>query len=65
MQPVRLAKKLTPEEKVEAWTKAHAHILLPILIVMLILLCLGLCFALVGVSAVESGTMRNFLARGV
>ena len=65
MQPVRLAKRLTLEEKLEAWTKVHAHILLPILIVMLIALFIGLCFTLVGVSAVESGTMRNFLARGV
>ena len=63
--PARLDKKVSWGEKVEVWAIAHAYILMPVSIIILLLLFVGLCFAICGVSAVESGGMRNFIAGGV
>lgn len=62
--PVRLNKKLTISEKVEKWALKYAHILLPLSIVVLFILFVLVCFAICGVSATESGAMRNFIAGG-
>ena len=48
-------------DKVDAWAMAHAHILLPICLIILIFLTVGLCYALVGASAVESGNVYNHM----
>jgi hypothetical protein len=59
--PVRLEKKITLEERIEAWANAHAFLLLSIAIVTLFFLFVWLCFALVGISAVDSGVTYNHL----
>lgn len=63
--PVRLYKQRTTTEKIDDFALSHAHIILPLAIIILLALFLGLCFAICGVSAVESGMMRNFLSGGV
>ena len=63
--PVRLHKKQSRDEKLEAWAIAHAPLLFKILIFLLILGFVMGCYAVVGVCAVESGAMRNFITRGV
>ena len=58
--PVRLHKK--PEKKgVEEWILDHSYIFLPICFVILFILLVGLCFAITGVSATESGNVYNHL----
>lgn len=59
--PVRLNKKTenTMWERIDAWALAHANILMPICIVTLLILFALLCYAIIGVSAVESGTVYN------
>ena len=69
-EPVRLAKKdnnVSPflnkiEMKLEDWVWRHAHILLPIFIMLGIILFVLLCYAICGVSAVESGTQYRMEA---
>lgn len=65
--PVRLSKKTenTVMERIDAWAMAHANILLPAAMITLLVLIAGLCYSVVGLCAVESGMLRNFLARGV
>ena len=74
-QPVRLH-KVEPEnqfnhfynsmiEYVEEWALAHSALLLIIGVSMLIALFVVCIFLLVGVSATESGAMRNFVNGGV
>lgn len=60
-----LRKRERVNQKFEDWAMRNAHILLPVSIVVLILLFVAVCFAICGVSAVESGSMRNFIAGGV
>ena len=37
MNPVRLEKKVSAKEKREAWVNAHAHLILPVLVVLFFL----------------------------
>ncbi len=52
-------------EKVDDFALSHADIFMPLALIILVLLFVELCFTMVGVSAVESGMMRNFLNGGV
>ena len=65
MAPVRLGKKEESNSSVMArideWALNHAHILLPISIIIALCLCIALCYAIVGVSATESGSVYNQL----
>lgn len=70
-EPARLYKKtdnVSPVnhifDKIEAWANSHASIFLFIALVMLFVLFVMLCFAICGISAVESGGMRNFVNGG-
>lgn len=72
MKPVRLQKKeaqVSPinhiSEKMEAWAYAHAPLILALFLIMGVVLFIVLCFAICGISAVESGGMRNFVNGGV
>lgn len=60
--PARLHKKTTTNEKIDEWALNHAHIILPLAILALLILFAMLCYAIVGVSAVESGVQYNHLA---
>lgn len=57
--PVRLQKK--EEFNFEVWLLNHAHIFLPLAIIILIALIIALIYAMTGVSAVESGNYYNHL----
>lgn len=61
MTPVRLAKveEKGMMDKIEEFALNHANIILPLCIVLLVVLFILLCYALVGVSAVESGNTYN------
>ena len=63
--PVRLHKEqnFSFMEKVDDWAIRHAHILLPLCIITLLVLFVLLCYALVGLSAVESGVKYNQFER--
>ena len=65
-KPVRLAKSenYTLLERLDVWAIRHAHILLPLFIIIGVVLFIMLCFAICGISAVESGGMRNFVNGG-
>ena len=69
MAPVRLGKKEESNSslmaRIDEWALNHAHILLPISIVIALCLFIALCYAIVGVSATESGMLRNYLIRGI
>ena len=67
MAPVRLGKQEPKSvmDKIDEWALNHAHILLPISIIIALCLFTALCYAIVGVSATESGMLRNYLIRGV
>ena len=69
MAPVRLGKKeeSNPDimTRIDEWALNHAHILLPISIIIALCLFTALCYAIVGVSATESGMLRNYLIRGI
>jgi hypothetical protein len=69
--PARLNKKtdnVSPVnhifDKMEAWAYAHAPLLLALFIVLLLLVFVIVLTALVGVSATDSGAMRNFVNGG-
>ena len=71
MKPVRLQKKeaqVSPVnhifDKIESWAYAHAPLLLALFLIMGVVLFIILCFAICGISAVESGGMRNFVNGG-
>ena len=71
MAPARLNKKtdnVSPVnhifDKMEAWVLSHASIFLFIALVMLFVLFVMLIWLLTGVSATESGAMRNFVNGG-
>ena len=55
--PVRLQKK--EEFNFEVWLLNHAHIFLPLAIIILIALIIALIYAMTGVAAVESGNYYN------
>ena len=64
MSPVDLHRaepieKVDLKEQLEAFLIRYAHIFVPILFVIFIILFVMLCYALVGVSATESGTQYN------
>ena len=61
MKPARLDKKTTPEEKLEAFLLGNAHIFIPIIIIIGMILFAALCYAIVGVSATESGVKYNHI----
>jgi hypothetical protein len=72
--PVRLGKK-EPEtninqfynsmmETIEEWALTHSALLLIIAVSLLIALFVAMIFLLTGVSATESGAMRNFVNGG-
>ena len=60
--PARLHKKTSLNDKIEAWALSHAHIILPLCIIALLILFVCLMYAIVGVSAVESGVEYNHFA---
>ena len=59
--PVRLQKQESKRFDVEAWILNHAHIFLPLAIVILFCLIVALIYAMTGVAAVESGVYYNHL----
>ena len=59
--PVRLHKKVSTEERIDDWALNHAHIILPLCIIAFFILFILLMYAIVGVSAVDSGTYYNHL----
>ena len=63
MAPVRLGKKEESNSslmtRIDEWALNHAHILLPISIIIALCLFIALCYAIVGVSATESGSIYN------
>lgn len=69
MAPVRLGKKEESnssvmariETRIDEWALNHVHILLPISIIIALCLFIALCYAIVGVSATESGSVYNQL----
>ena len=67
MAPVRLGKKEESNSslmaRIDEWALNHAHILLPISIIIALCLFIALCYAIVGVSATESGSVYNQLQR--
>lgn len=66
MAPVRLGKpepKSSVMTRIDEWALNHAHILLPISIIIALCLFTALCYAIVGVSATESGSVYNQLQR--
>ena len=71
-RPVRLAKIETNDsifynlcEKLEAFILSHASFFLIISVIVLMALFIALCYALVGVSATESGAVYNNMSRWV
>lgn len=65
--PVRLQKKPTREDHLRNfnfWVQKYFYVLVFIVLVICVATVIGVAFA-TGFSAVESGTMRNFLATGV
>ena len=66
MAPVRLGKKESKSsimDRIDEWALNHAHILLPISIIIALCLFIALYYAIVGVSATESGSVYNQLQR--
>lgn len=63
-EPVRLQKKEDISDKIEAWAYAHALLLFALFLIMGVVLFIMLCFAVCGISSVESGGMRNFVNGG-
>lgn len=51
--------------KLEFWMNQHVFLVLVMLFAVLLVLFICLVFAITGVSATESGMLRNFLVRGV
>ena len=46
---------------IEMWAMRYAHIILPICLIMLMILFVALCYAIIGVSATDSGLQYNHL----
>lgn len=69
MTPARLHKEQDTysckfSDKMEAWCLRHANILFILLLIILMTLFLALIYAITGVAALESGSMRNFINGG-
>ena len=47
--------------KLDDWAMRYAHIILPILLITLMILFVLLCYAIIGVSATDSGLQYNHL----
>ena len=66
--PVRLAKKPTRDDYIRSfncWVQRNLGIIAFATILFLLICFVIVCYMIVGVSAVESGAMRNFIAGGV
>jgi len=66
--PVRLQKKRTRDDymrDVNSWVIKNFGVVALATIITLLIAFIIVCYIVVGVSAVESGTMRNFIAGGV
>ncbi|WP_406532476.1 hypothetical protein [Methanobrevibacter sp.] len=57
--PVRLYPKKTIGEKIDDFALTYAHIIMPVALILLMVLFVCLCYAIVGVSATESGVQYN------
>lgn len=57
--PVRLHKKVSRTEEMEAWILSHAYIFVPLLLVLMVIMFVVVAYALIGVSATESGVTYN------
>ena len=57
-QPARLHKieSESVNDKIECFALRHANIIVPLALIILVLLFVALAYAVIGVSAVESGT---------
>ena len=65
---VRLQKKPTRDDHIRTincWIERHFYIICLAAIVLLLVAFVMVCFAIVGVSSVESGGMRNFVNGGL
>ena len=62
-KPARLGKEMTFQEQLNEWVWRNLHILLPILFIMLTILFVLVCYAIVGVSATDSGVTYNQFER--
>ena len=49
------------EMNLEVWVLRHAHILLPICLIILMILFVFVCYLIIGVSATDSGLQYNHL----
>ena len=62
---VRLAKQETNDSpflnKLDDWACRNAHIIFPICLIVLMVLFVFLCYAVIGVSATDSGLQYNHL----
>lgn len=65
--PVRLSapKELTVSERIDNWALKHQFIILTFCFTAGGVLIILLAYSIVGLSATESGMLRNFLARGL
>ena len=67
MNPARLesSKKLTVTERIDNWALSHQTIILSFCFIVGGILVVILAYTVVGVSATESGALRNFRVRGI
>ena len=65
-KPVRLAKQTeyNLSDKIDAWCSRHFTFCLAVALILFGILFVVLCYAVIGVSAIESGGMRNFVNGG-
>jgi hypothetical protein len=65
---VRLAKKPTREDHIRSlncWIERNFYLIVLACMIFLLIAFVLVCFAIVGVSSVESGGMRNFVNGGL
>ena len=66
-KPARLGKEdnnVSPFlSRLDDWAISHAHIILPLFIILGMLLFVLLCYAIIGVSATDSGVQYNQFER--
>ncbi len=61
-QPVRLEKKQDSLiDEIEVWVLTYSSFILLGCFILLLILFIVTCFFIVGISAVESGYLRNFI----
>lgn len=63
--PARLSKKLSVSEKIDNWALNHQTIILSFCFIAGGIIVVILAYTVVGMSATESGALRNFLVRGI